>query len=274
MRLGGYVLHRDNKDTLEPCLRGLLALCDDVVALDSGATDGSGELARSLGARSVPHSWKGYGAARVAAVNALAPCDYVFYLDSDESLEPGAVDTLRAWKGSSPDADVYRLPRRDWAEVEGRRFLFRTQWRARLVRREKAVWHARHIVHEALPKMRGGRVLAPIDHRFATSVARRCAKEERYALMWALRAHFEQRRLKPVVIQRLAAWVRDCVLTGAVFRGGADASRLAWGVAGYHSTKYAYLRQLREGRFAELARIYSEERYDELFARVREGRLD
>ncbi|NVJ24796.1 MULTISPECIES: glycosyltransferase family 2 protein [Myxococcus] len=274
MRLGGYVLHRDNQDTLAPCLRDLLALCDEVVAMDSGSTDGSAQLARSLGARSLSHSWRGYGAARVAAVNALAPCDYVFYLDSDESLEPGALDTLRAWKGSSPDADVYRLPRRDWAEMEGRRFLFRTQWRARLVRREKAVWHARHIVHEALPKMRGGRVQAPIDHRFATSVARRCAKEERYALLWALRAHFERRGLKPVVLQRLAAWVRDGVLNGAVFRGGADASRLAWGVAGYHSIKYAYLRELRQGRYSELARIYSEERYDELFARVREGRLD
>ncbi|QSQ11120.1 glycosyltransferase family 2 protein [Myxococcus landrumensis] len=274
MRLGGYVLHRDNRDTLEPCLRALLSLCDEVVALDSGSMDGSAELARSLGARSVSHAWHGYGAARVAAVEALSPCDYVFFLDSDESMEPEAIEALRAWKASAPTAAVYRLPRRDWAEVEGQRFLFRTQWRARLVRREKAVWHARHIVHEALPKMQGGRVQAPIDHRFATSVARRSAKEERYALLWALRAHAEARRLKPVAIQRVASWVRDCVLSGALFRGGSSASRLAWAVAGYHSAKYAYLRELRQGRYPELARSYAEGRYDELFTRVREGRLD
>ncbi|WP_414115012.1 glycosyltransferase [Corallococcus macrosporus] len=112
MKLGGYVLHRNNQDTLEPCLRGLLALCDDVVALDTGATDGSAELARSLGARSVLHAWRGYGAARDAAVTALAPCDYVFYLDSDEHLGPEAVEALRAWKASSPTEAVYRLPRR------------------------------------------------------------------------------------------------------------------------------------------------------------------
>ncbi|MCP3135895.1 glycosyltransferase family 2 protein [Pyxidicoccus xibeiensis] len=273
MRLGGYVLHRDNRDTLEPCLRALVALCDDVVALDSGATDGSADLARSLGARSVPHAWRGYGAAREAAVAALAPCDYVFFLDSDESLEPAAVQALLAWKASSPTEAVYRLPRRDWAELDGHRFLFRTQWRARLVRRDRAVWRPEQIVHEALPKLPGGRVQAPIEHRFATSVARRSAKEERYALLWALRAHAEARRLKPVGVQRVAAWARDCLLKGALFRGGADASRLAWAVAGYHAAKYAYLRELRQGRYPELARAYAEGRYDELFTRVREGAL-
>ncbi len=273
MRLGGYVLHRDNRDTLEPSVRGLLALCDDVVALDTGATDGSAELARSLGARSVPHVWRGYGAAREAAVRALGPCDYVFFLDSDEALEPAAVQTLRAWKASSPTELVYRLPRRDWAELDGHRFLFRTQWRARLIRRERAVWRPEHIVHEALPKLRGGRVHAPIEHRFATSVARRSEKEVRYALLWALRAHAEARRLKPVGLQRVTSWVRDCVLQGALWRGGADASRLAWVVSGYHSAKYAYLRELRQGRYPELARAYAEGRYDELFTRVREGAL-
>lgn len=273
MKLGGYVLHRNNQDTLEPCLRGLLALCDDVVALDTGATDGSAELARSLGARSVLHAWRGYGAARDAAVTALAPCDYVFYLDSDEHLGPEAVEALRAWKASSPTEAVYRLPRRDWAELGARRFRYRTQWRARLVRRDKAVWRQEQIVHEALPKMAGGRVHAFIEHRFATSVENRAVKEDRYALLWALRAHAEQRRLKPVSVQRVASWVRDCMLKGALWRGGAGASRLAWAVAGYHATKYAYLRELQQGRYPELTRLYAEGRYDELFARVCDGAL-
>lgn len=273
MRLGGYVLHRDNRDTLEACLTGLLAVCDDVVALDSGATDGSAELARSLGARSVATTWRGYGAARRTAVEALGACDYVFFLDSDERVEPEAVEALRAWKASGPTGAVYRLPRRDWAELDGRRFLFRTQWRARLVRRDKAVWHDSQIVHEALPKMPAGRVEAFIEHRFAASVERRASKEHRYALLWALRAHAEGRRLKPVGVSRLASWVRDCVLQGALWRGGADASRLAWGVAGYHAAKYAYLRELRQGRYPELAQAFAQGRYEDVFQRVREGAL-
>jgi glycosyltransferase involved in cell wall biosynthesis len=273
MRLGGYVLHRNNRDTLPDCLRSLLAVCDEVVAVDSMSTDGSVELARSMGARSVSFAWQGYGAARAAAVRELEGCDYLFFLDSDESLEPPAVERLRAWRQSSPQGPAYLLPRRDWAELEGQRFLYRTEWRARLVRRDAAVWKPEMIVHEALPRMKAERVHAPIEHRFATSIEKRSAKEYRYALLWALRAHAEGRKLKPAIFQRPAHLVRDCLLHGALFRGGARAVRLAWAVAGYHAAKYTYLRELRQGGYPELVAAYSEGRYAELFERVRSGQL-
>src|SRR4051794_7968011 len=107
MRLGGYVIHGNNRDTLGACLEALLAVCDEVVALDSRSTDGSVELAQRLGARSVSHAWRGYGAARAAAMDALGPCDYVFYLDSDERLEPEALRVLRAWRDSQPTQPLY-----------------------------------------------------------------------------------------------------------------------------------------------------------------------
>lgn len=273
MKLGGYVLHRNNRDTLEPCLRSLLAVCDEVVAVDSESTDGSVELARGLGARSVTFPWQGYGAARAAAVRELQGCDYIFFLDSDEHLEPAAVEAILTWKASTPTGPVYKLPRRDWAEVDGQRFRYRTEWRARLVRRDAAVWRPEMIVHEALPRMESVRVQAPIEHRFATSIEKRTEKEHRYAMLWAVRAHAEGRRLKPAAVQRLAHVVRDGVLHGALFRGGLAALRLAWAVAGYHAAKYSYLRALREGRHPELLQAFHEKRYAELFTRVREGRF-
>jgi (heptosyl)LPS beta-1,4-glucosyltransferase len=168
---------------------------------------------------------------------------------------------------------VYKLPRRDWAEVDGRRFRFRTEWLARLVRRDAALWSPEMIVHEALPRMPWTRVRAPIEHRFATSIEKRTQKEYRYALLWAVRAHAEGRRLKPVALQRVAHVVRDGVVHGALFRGGLAALRLAWAVAGYHAAKYTYLRELRQGRHAELVQAYAEGRYAELFTWVREGRF-
>jgi glycosyltransferase involved in cell wall biosynthesis len=273
MRLGGYVIHGNNRDTLGACLEGLLAVCDEVVALDSMSTDGSVELARSMGARSVSRPWQGYGAARAAAMEALGPCDYVFYLDSDERLEPEALQTIKAWRESEPKEPVYLLPRRDWAELDGHRFRYRTEWRARLVRRDVAVWRPEMIVHEALPRMRAIRVHAPIEHRFATSLAGRAEKEERYALLWAVRAHAEGKRLKPAALQRPAHLVRDCILHGALWRGGLDALRLAWAVANYHAAKYRHLRALRQGRFPELLQAFDERRYGELFALVRDGQL-
>lgn len=175
MKLGGYVIHGNNRDTLGACLESLLAVCDEVVAVDSQSTDGSVELVRSMGVRSVSHSWRGYGAARAAAMEALGPSDYVFYLDSDERLAPEALPVIRAWRDSHPAAPAYLLPCRDWAELKESRFRYRTHWRARLVRRDVAIWRPELIVHEALPRMRAPRLHAPLDHRFATAPRRRSA---------------------------------------------------------------------------------------------------
>ena len=84
VRLGGFVIHGNNKSTLKACVESLRSVCDEVVAVDSCSTDGSAELVRSLGARSETLPWQGFGAARAKAMSLLAPADYVFFLDSDE----------------------------------------------------------------------------------------------------------------------------------------------------------------------------------------------
>ena len=274
LRLGGYVLHRNNRETLEAALRSLQAVCEEVVALDSGSHDGSVALANSLGARSVTHAWAGYGAARAAAVAALSPCDFVFFLDSDEHLEPAAVEVIRAWKAASPGAEAYRLPRNDWAELGGRRFRFRTEWRVRLVRRERARWEARMVVHERLPSMSAPRLHASIEHAFASCIDRRAQKEQRYALLWALQAHAGGKRGKPAFLQRPAHLLRDGLVHGAFLRGGLDGARLAWAVSANHAAKYRMLASLRAGAYPALRRLYAAGRYGELFQALREGRLE
>jgi (heptosyl)LPS beta-1,4-glucosyltransferase len=117
--------------------------------------------------------------------------------------------------------------------------------------------------------MRAVRVHAPIEHRFATSLAGRAEKEERYALLWAVRAFAEGKRLKPAALQRPAHLVRDCLLHGALWRGGLDALRLAWAVSAYHAAKYRHLHALRRGQHPELVRAFSEGRYGDVFDRVR-----
>ena len=67
MRLGGFVIHGNNADTLARCLDAIAAVADEVVAVDSCSSDGSAELARSRGIRQVVHRWEGYGAARQVA---------------------------------------------------------------------------------------------------------------------------------------------------------------------------------------------------------------
>jgi (heptosyl)LPS beta-1,4-glucosyltransferase len=264
VKLGGFVIHRSDSDTLGACLDSLLAVCDEVVALDAGSAEVASVVSRPR-VRAVRHPWEGYGAARAAAAEALRGCDYLLFLDSDEELSVSSVAALRAWWSEGPREVYYALPVRDWALLPEARFLYRVEHHVRLLRADAARWSRSMIVHEALPPGPTVRVNAPVEHRFATSLETRAWKNDRYALLWAVRFAAERRRPKVAWLQRAFHVVRDCLLKGALFRGGLDALRIAWAVSSYHAAKYAYLAAVRSGDHVELLDAFQGEQYEQLF---------
>jgi (heptosyl)LPS beta-1,4-glucosyltransferase len=269
MRLGCFVIHGNAVDTLGACLDDLVAVGDEVVAVDSGATDGSADLVRQRGVRAVAVPWQGYGAARAAAVAALKGCDFVFFLDADERLREGGRGVIRAWKESGPAHRYYRMRRYDWADLPSGRFLFRVEWRKRLVRREAAIWAPAMLVHEALPASPDtGQVEAIIDHSFARSLESRTEKDERYALLWAVQAYCAGRRAPANPFTAPVHWVRNALLKGALLRGGRDAASLSWSVARYHGRKRELLREIERGAHGDLVADYRNGEYQKLFARL------
>lgn len=268
VRLGGFVIHGDAAPTLGDCLDALRATCDEVVAVDSGSRDGSAGLVRARGARRLEEAWRGYGAARAAAAAALRGCDYLFFLDSDEYLQPPAVEAIRRWKAEGARTPHVRLVRRDWAELPGHRFLFRQERHVRLVRGDARLWEPRMVVHEALPRAEATDLAAFVEHRFVSAPEVRQEKEDRYALLWALRARLEGRRPKPVLPQRLAHALRNALLKGAALRGGLDGLALSWRVSRYHAEKYRRLAEVERGAWADELAALREGRLEELFARV------
>src|SRR3954467_8192338 len=65
------------------------------IVADNGSTDGSGELARSLGARVVVEPTPGFGAACFAGLTA-ATGEIVCFMDCDASLDPGELTRITA----------------------------------------------------------------------------------------------------------------------------------------------------------------------------------
>lgn len=271
MRLGGFVIHGNNADTLSACLSSLRAVCDEVVALDSGSTDGSGQLAREAGVRTADHVWEGYGNARARAAAMLEGCDYLLYLDADERFAEGSIEALQRWRAAGERRPYFRFLLHDWAELPSHRFRFRSIRVYRLYRRDTAAWTREMIVHESVPKRLGpGPTLEGVEvlHRFATTVERRAEKEERYALLWAVQAHARGVRPKPAGLQTVAHLARNALIKGALFRGGADAWALSETVARYHARKYAVLRDLQRGAHPDLVALYRDGQLRELFQRV------
>ena len=103
----------DERDRVGRCLASLLAVCAEVVLVDSGSTDGTAELAAGMGARVVHQPWLGYAAQKNFAI-AQATQPWVLLLDADEWLEAPArqalLDLFRS--GEVERADVWQLPRR------------------------------------------------------------------------------------------------------------------------------------------------------------------
>jgi len=113
MRLSLAMIVKNEAPRLAHCLESVRGLVDEMIVVDTGSTDGTADLARSLGATVLPHAWQDdFAEARNAA---LAACtgDWILVLDADEALDArdhGAIRTAL----EDPSAHAYRLWMRNY----------------------------------------------------------------------------------------------------------------------------------------------------------------
>ncbi len=103
------VITQNEAHNIEACLRSVL-FADQLVVLDSGSTDATLQIARSMGAEvSSSPDWQGFGIQKNRAL-ALADSDWVLSLDADERVTPELQAEIRATL-AAPAFDVYSFPR-------------------------------------------------------------------------------------------------------------------------------------------------------------------
>ena len=133
------VITLNEVDRLEGCLTSV-PFAQELLVVDSGSTDGTVELARSLGARVVQTDWPGHVAQKNRALN-MATGEWVLSLDADERLSSGAAAQLAAFLAEPGDAQAVGLHR--CSKWQGR-FIRHGRWypdrKIRLVRRGAGAW--------------------------------------------------------------------------------------------------------------------------------------
>ena len=176
--LSAVVTTLDNAATLEACLASL-ALCDEIVLLDSGSSDATREIAQRFGARVFVESFKGYGPQKQSAID-KATHDWVLLLDADEALAEGARECIEQAL-AAPDADGYRLARREWLFWRWPHPWTRPNWHLRLFRRSRGAMNAVPI--HAAPEVRGRvrHLDAEFRHYGERELAVRVEKINRYS---------------------------------------------------------------------------------------------
>jgi glycosyltransferase involved in cell wall biosynthesis len=85
----------DEAEAIATVVRGLLDRADEVLVVDNGSTDGTGDLARAAGARVVGEPRRGFGAACWAGANA-ATGEVLCFLDADGTFAPADVERVVA----------------------------------------------------------------------------------------------------------------------------------------------------------------------------------
>lgn len=160
------IITLNEERNIERCIRSV-PWADDIVVVDSGSTDRTVEIAKSLGARVFSEAWRGYRDQKVRATE-LCRFDWILSLDADEALSAEAVRELETVFASGKcvdDAvDGFEFPR---LSHHMERWIWHGGWypdrQLRLFHRGRAQWSAGH-VHERVTALKVMRLREPIHH--------------------------------------------------------------------------------------------------------------
>lgn len=162
------------------CLHSVM-VADQIVVVDSGSTDETVQIAKSLGAEvHVTTDWPGFGVQKNRALE-LAQSEWVLSLDADERLTPQLLAEIMATL-EAPQFDVYSFPR--LSSYCGQ-YMHHSGWYpdrvTRLFRRQSARF-SDDLVHEKLVTASVvGQLTAPLLHESFRDVESVIDKVNRYS---------------------------------------------------------------------------------------------
>ena len=182
--ISAVVLTRDEAPHILPCLR-TLQWAGERLVVDSGSTDGTPDLARSLGARVLYHDWAGWAVQRDYALGE-ARLPWVFFVDADERVPLDLAEevTARVAEAERTGAPVgFWVPRQNvilgqWVRHAG----WSPDYQLRLFRRDRGRYDPTRPVHElVLLDGPAGHLTHRLVHHNYVSWGQLWAKQRRYA---------------------------------------------------------------------------------------------
>ncbi|MEX0704699.1 MAG: glycosyltransferase [Planctomycetales bacterium] len=106
IKLSLCMIVRDNERTIRPCLESIRPWVDEMVVVDTGSKDRTPEICRELGARVSFFPWcDDFSAARNASL-AAARGEWIFWMDSDDTIPPECGRKLRQLARGPHEPDV------------------------------------------------------------------------------------------------------------------------------------------------------------------------
>lgn len=220
MKLTVTVITRNESAHIAEALRSV-AWADEIVVVDSGSTDDTVAIARTLATRVDVRDWPGYSAQKDYAAT-LASHDWILSIDADERVTPELGAEIRALLAREPAARGYRIPRVTWHLG---RWIRSTDWypdyQLRLYDRRAGRWNGR-LVHESIDLQGQPGVLRhELQHYAYRDLSHHLATIDRYTTLAAEQWLAEGRRTNALeaAIHPPLAFLRNYVLRRGVADG-------------------------------------------------------
>ncbi len=243
-----FIIACNEAERIGATLRSVGDLCDEIVVVDGGSTDGTQEIAAAFGARVVFHPWCGYGRQKQVG-ESLCRHAWLLNIDADEVLsEPLRNELRELFAADEPSARAYalRIVEVMPGETAPRAFApFHTY--VRLYHTSAGGFSASpaHDVVVLKEGVRVQRLSARIDHHTYRDVATQIDKFNRYSDLLVQQLQQEGRTIPA---WRLLTEMPSAFVKAYVFR-----RHFARGLHGFiTATSYAIFRFLRVAKLYEL----------------------
>lgn len=244
-KLSAVVTCFNNEETIVKCIESL-NFADEVIILDSFSTDKTLELLKQFDCTVHQQKFNGFSQQKQDAIN-LANNDWVILLDSDEFFSQKAQKKLSSWKNTTPQADAYEMPRREWVFWQWSHSWVKKNRFVRLFNRKKAKVSG-DLVHESIQSTGTVSVLkAVIRHYGETSISIKIDKINHYSQLSAQQKFMQGKRVMPIKLLFYPMWYffKQYFIRRQIFNGWAGLINASLN-SRYAYMKYAKLYELQQ----------------------------
>ena len=240
------IITKNEEERLPDCLKSV-TFADEVLVVDSGSTDGTVALAKSLGAKVLTEAWRGYSGQKQFAVDQCLH-DWVLILDADERIPQETAQSIKEELATNhPTISAYGFRRKNY--LHGRWIKHCGWWPDRIVRlvNRRAGGFDGRPVHERWVTQGSVKELdAVIEHTSFRNYSELLAKMENYSNL-ASKELFDKKAnvnaLTPI-FHGLWMFLRTYLLELGVL-DGFDGFLISTTNAGGSFLKYAKAREMR-----------------------------
>jgi glycosyltransferase involved in cell wall biosynthesis len=221
-KLSVVIITLNEERNIERCIRSVEGLTDDIVVVDSGSTDLTESICKSLGVNFHTHKWLGYAETKNYA-NSLAQNRLILSLDADEALSDELKESIKKVLANQK-SQAYSMNRLTnycgkWIKHGG----WYPDRKIRLFNYDEGLWGGT-LIHEAIKLKNGSPVeqlKGDILHYSYHTISDHVAQANRFTDLTALKAFEENKKgsLIKIIFSPIVKFKKDYIFRAGFLDG-------------------------------------------------------